>query len=128
MDLSPPEVSSQFRNNEADQSKYLKTVLITSVESQLSESGAYKCLADSNGRDPKRISIASEIDKKWSRAERDREYRRRRKVKNTCLPFIILPVVYRRKLGLHPSSLKDNFGKLEKFELTIEVSIRNSIV
>ncbi|KHG15617.1 Laminin subunit beta-1 [Gossypium arboreum] len=54
MDLSPSEVTSPFKNNEADQSKYLKTELITSVEPQLVESGTSKCLADNNRRFLKR--------------------------------------------------------------------------
>ncbi|KAB2043948.1 hypothetical protein ES319_D01G055500v1 [Gossypium barbadense] len=64
MDLSPSEVSSPFKNNEADQWKSLKTELITSVEPKLAESGASKCLADNKRIGHKRGSIVSEIDKR----------------------------------------------------------------
>ncbi|KAK5844456.1 hypothetical protein PVK06_000596 [Gossypium arboreum] len=76
MDLSPSEVTSPFKNNEADQSKYLKTELITSVEPQLVESGASKRLADNNGRRLKIRSSAAEEDRKkahWLSCKRARE-------------------------------------------------------
>ncbi|KAH1120829.1 hypothetical protein J1N35_003989 [Gossypium stocksii] len=80
MDLSPSEVSSPFKNNEADQSTYLKTELITSVEPQLAESGASKCLADNKGIGHKRRSVVSEIDKRKAKMVMDRPYRIRRKM------------------------------------------------
>ncbi|KAG4161256.1 hypothetical protein ERO13_D01G043800v2 [Gossypium hirsutum] len=80
MDLSPSEVSSPFKNNEADQSKYLKTELITSVEPQLAESGASKCLAYNKRIGFKRGSIVSEIDKRKATMPKDQQYRMRKKM------------------------------------------------
>ncbi|MBA0822902.1 hypothetical protein Goarm_019669, partial [Gossypium armourianum] len=81
MDLSPSEVSSPFKNNEADQWKSLKTELITSVEPKLAESGASKCLADNKRIGHKRGSIVSEIDKrKVKKRLADQQYIMRRQM------------------------------------------------